>query len=175
MNTAKTTEIYTDHISLPIGEVHVSASDKGMTGLYFMSDTNNVEAIEGKIKRNIKNAKIIKNSAITAPYCKAIKELWAQKNPAPTQVNFDLHGTDFQKSIWQSLLTIQSGETLTYSQLAAKAGKPKAIRAAASAVAKNPISILIPCHRILPKSGGVGHYGGGSHIKKSLLEHEDAI
>ena len=175
MNTAKTTKIYTDQISLPIGQVHVSASDKGMTGLYFISETNNLEVIEAKIKHNIKNAKIIKDSAITAPYCTAIKDLWAQKNPVPTQVNFDLHGTDFQKSIWQSLLTIQSGETLTYSQLAAKADKPKAIRAGASALAKNPISILIPCHRILPKSGGVGNYAGGSNIKKSLLEHEDAI
>ena len=97
------------------------------------------------------------------------------KNNIPANVKLDLHGTDFQKSVWKVLLSIQSGKTLQYNEVAEKAGRPKAIRAAASAIANNPVSILVPCHRVLPKSGGVGNYAGGSDIKEKLLRYEQAI
>lgn len=79
------------------------------------------------------------------------------------------NGSPFQIKIWQALLAIPFGETCFYSDLAKAIKKPTAVRAAASAVARNPVAVLIPCHRVLPRSGGVGNYHWGSKQKSSLL------
>ncbi|XP_064556521.1 bifunctional transcriptional activator/DNA repair enzyme Ada [Drosophila montana] len=80
-------------------------------------------------------------------------------------------GTDLQLAVWGELVKMKAGSTCTYTELAVLAGRPKAVRAVASAVAKNEISILIPCHRIVSKSGAV-KYGWGADLKSVLLEHE---
>ena len=81
-------------------------------------------------------------------------------------------GTDFQKKVWQNLLKIPSGKTISYEQLAVKIGKPSAIRAAAKANGDNKISLLIPCHRVIGKNGDLTGYGGGLWRKKYLLDLE---
>ncbi len=81
-------------------------------------------------------------------------------------------GTPFQKRVWAELQRIAYGETLTYSQLAKRAGRPRAIRAAGASNGKNPISIVIPCHRVLGKNGSLTGYGGGLEKKRALLELE---
>ncbi|MDN2451698.1 methylated-DNA--[protein]-cysteine S-methyltransferase [Leuconostoc sp. UCMA20149] len=88
-----------------------------------------------------------------------------------TRVPIDFpSGTEFQKSVWRTLNQFKG--TLTYSQLAEKVGRPKAIRAVASAVGKNPLPIINACHRILPKSGGVGKFRYGTLVKTQLLTLE---
>lgn len=82
------------------------------------------------------------------------------------------HGTPFQKEVWKTLLTIPYGETISYATEAKLFGNPKAVRAVASANAKNPISILIPCHRVIATDGGLGGYSGGIKKKKFLLDLE---
>lgn len=86
-----------------------------------------------------------------------------------------ISGTAFQRKVWNALLQIPKGETRTYSEVATMAGNSKAIRATASAIASNPISILIPCHRAIPKSGGIGKYRWGSEMKAGLLGREKKI
>ncbi len=82
-------------------------------------------------------------------------------------------GTVLQRQVWQYLLTsVQYGTRLTYSQLAEKVGKPKAIRAVATAVAKNPLLFVLPCHRVVRKDGSVGEYRGGIALKQHLLNIE---
>lgn len=88
-------------------------------------------------------------------------------------VNLSPIGTLFQSIVWNELLNLPLGSTLSYSELARKAGHPTAVRAVASAVARNPIAIFIPCHRVLPKSGGIGNYRWGADKKKALLEWEN--
>ena len=91
--------------------------------------------------------------------------------------NFELpitfEGTDFQKRAWQGLLTIPYGETRSYSEQAALIGSPKAVRAVGSANGKNPIAIIVPCHRVISKSGNIGGYAGGVEVKKYLLRLEE--
>lgn len=87
-------------------------------------------------------------------------------------VTVALSGSPFLMECWQELARVPYGETITYSQLAERAGNPKAIRAAASACARNPVPILIPCHRIIAKSGGLGGFGWGLPVKKALLALE---
>jgi len=88
--------------------------------------------------------------------------------------DFDLLflGTDFQKRVWQLLLEIPYGETITYGELAQKAGTPKAARAIGVAVGDNPSSIIVPCHRVIGKDKSLTGYGGGFDVKKYLLAHE---
>jgi len=83
-------------------------------------------------------------------------------------------GTAFQEKVWQSLREIPRGETLDYSSLAARAGNSRAVRAAASSNARNPISIVIPCHRVIGKDGSLRGYAGGEYRKQWLLEFEGA-
>ncbi|MFA7382538.1 MAG: methylated-DNA--[protein]-cysteine S-methyltransferase [Desulfurivibrionaceae bacterium] len=83
-------------------------------------------------------------------------------------------GTPFQVMVWQALLRIPCGNTLSYGQLAAAIGRPTAVRAVAGAVARNPIAFLIPCHRVLPASGGLGGYRWGQARKGAMLAWERA-
>ncbi len=93
--------------------------------------------------------------------------------------NFDVklapQGTDFQLSVWEELQKIPFGRTISYLDLAKRLGDEKTIRAAAGANGKNPISILIPCHRVVGKDGSLTGYAGGLHRKKFLLELEKGI
>jgi methylated-DNA-[protein]-cysteine S-methyltransferase len=84
-------------------------------------------------------------------------------------------GTPFQKRVWAKLQEIPYGKTISYSELARRAGRPSAIRAAGAANGKNPISIVIPCHRVVGKSGSLTGYGGGLAKKRALLELEGAL
>ena len=83
-----------------------------------------------------------------------------------------LAGTQFRLDVWRALLTIERGRTTTYSALAAIAGHPTAVRAVATSVGRNPISVIVPCHRIVPAAGGIGNYHSGAEIKRRLLEWE---
>lgn len=81
-------------------------------------------------------------------------------------------GTEFQRSVWRELCNIPLGQTISYKELAERLGKPKGFRAVASACGKNPVAVLIPCHRVLSSSGGLGGYSLGLERKKALLARE---
>jgi methylated-DNA-[protein]-cysteine S-methyltransferase len=84
----------------------------------------------------------------------------------------DVEGTPFQMRVWKALRTIPAGETLSYRELARRAGSPGAVRAVGNANAKNPVGLVIPCHRVIHTDGTIGGYGGGIPRKQWLLEHE---
>mgnify|MGYP006284244237 CR=1 FL=1 len=87
----------------------------------------------------------------------------------------EMIGSGFQQSVWRLLLKLQPGETVTYGRLAERLGKAGSARAVGRAVANNPVSVLVPCHRVLPSGGGTGRYAGGAARKKALLETEGAL
>ena len=89
------------------------------------------------------------------------------------ELELDFAGTDFQKQVWQALLTIPFGETRSYSQIAQQIGNPKAVRAVGAANGRNPISIVAPCHRVVGASGGLTGFAGGLEAKQYLLTLED--
>lgn len=91
-------------------------------------------------------------------------------------VDLDLHGTDFQRRVWSGLLEIPYGETRSYGELAAQLGSPGAARAVGLANGRNPVAIIVPCHRVIATGGGLGGYGGGLDRKRLLLALErDAV
>ena len=83
-----------------------------------------------------------------------------------------INGTPLQKKVWKEILKIPYGKTISYSDLAKKIEKPKAVRAIASAVGKNPVGLLVPCHRVVTKSGNLGEYMWGKKIKRQILDIE---
>ncbi|HRN81110.1 methylated-DNA--[protein]-cysteine S-methyltransferase [Nitrosomonas europaea] len=110
-----------------------------------------------------------------APFAEAIAQLNAYF--AGELIQFDLPmkatGTPFQEAVWQSLSTIPYGETVSYKNIAERLHLPKAARAVGMANGQNPISIIIPCHRVIGANGKLTGYGGGIHRKQWLLAHED--
>lgn len=90
-------------------------------------------------------------------------------------VDLDLRGTDFQKKVWNELLTIPFGTSISYEALAIRIGNIKSIRAAGFTIGQNPIAIIVPCHRVIGKSGQLIGYGGGLDNKEWLLYHEGAL
>jgi methylated-DNA-[protein]-cysteine S-methyltransferase len=86
-----------------------------------------------------------------------------------------LHGTEFQKAVWQALQTIPYGETRSYKEIAAAIGRPKAVRAVGMANNRNPIVIIVPCHRVIGHDGSLTGYGGGIPLKQRLLELEQGV
>ncbi len=87
----------------------------------------------------------------------------------------DTGGTDFQRKVWRELRCIPCGKTISYAELARRIGKPAAVRAAGTANGANPVSIVIPCHRVIGTDGSLTGYGGGLHRKEWLLAHEKAL
>ncbi|WP_416757580.1 methylated-DNA--[protein]-cysteine S-methyltransferase [Roseateles sp. So40a] len=84
-------------------------------------------------------------------------------------------GTAFQQAVWRALLDIPAGRTVTYGELATRLGRPEAVRAVAAAVGRNPVSVLIPCHRVLGADGSLTGYAGGLHRKEALLTIEGGL
>jgi methylated-DNA-[protein]-cysteine S-methyltransferase len=130
------------------------------------ADTTHVVAIEfrDEIERNNPN-----------PLTKrCVKELLAffEGKLSKFSVPFSFHGTPFQKKVWYAIHAIPFGKTKTYGELAKKIGNPKAVRAVGTATGKNPLCILVPCHRVLPADGSIGNYASGPAKKAFLLTLE---
>lgn len=89
-------------------------------------------------------------------------------------VPLDLQGTELQATVWAALADIAYGATVTYGELARRCGRPRAARAVAAAVARNPVSVVLPCHRVIRADGAVGGFAGGVDTKRALLRHEAA-
>jgi len=142
----------------PIGTVGIAEENGAITRIFFSNNKKpaDFEAAETPLLR------------------KAAKQLREYFDGNRTVFDFPLspHGTDFQISVWKALQTIPIGETRSYQDIAAMVGNPKASRAVGMANNKNPIAIVIPCHRVIGKNGTLTGYAGGLSIKQYLLEME---
>jgi methylated-DNA-[protein]-cysteine S-methyltransferase len=103
-----------------------------------------------------------------------LKAFFAGDLAAIDRIPVESAGTPFQRKVWATLRKIPAGKTWTYTELAARAGRPEAVRAAGTANGANPISIVVPCHRVIGADGSLTGYGGGLHRKDWLLRHEGA-
>ncbi len=151
----------------PFGNCLLIATQRGLTHLYFPDDES-IEELIGHLSQKWKHAQFSENPIQTALYVDQIFYGKSASKPLPLL----LKGTPFQVKIWQALLEIPNGNTTAYSKLAAAIGKPAAHRAAATAVGDNPISYLIPCHRVLRKTLALGGYRWGLDRKTAMLATE---
>lgn len=123
------------------------------------------------IEKCRKGTLLQENNDIMLPYREAFEEYFQGKRHQ-FDLPLDIQGTNFQESVWRSLLNIPYGEVWTYSDIAEAIGNHKAVRAVASAIAQNPVMIVVPCHRVVRKNGMLSGYRGGNEMKKELLELE---
>ena len=151
------------------GTALVMASDRGLCGLAF-ADAGKERATLGDMRGRWPKAKFVEDSARTAPLTARIfdKKLWREDRP----LRVVLIGTDFEVRVWETLLRIPMGKASTYSDIAGSLGAPKAARAVGAAVGKNPISFVVPCHRVLGKSGELTGYHWGISRKRAMLGWE---
>jgi methylated-DNA-[protein]-cysteine S-methyltransferase len=143
-------------INSPLGITKIEGDEKGIATISVLSDGE----LSNLIPENLKNAVL------------QLQDYFQGKR---TNFTFKINpkGTDFQKKVWQELINIPFGKTISYLDLAKKLGDPKVIRAAASANGKNPLWIVVPCHRVIGTDGSLTGYAGGLWRKKWLLEHEN--
>jgi methylated-DNA-[protein]-cysteine S-methyltransferase len=146
-------------IKTPIGFTEIKGDENGITKIHVMDE-------------NVEISTIIPKDLI-----EAVTQLQDYFLGRRTKFTFklNLQGTEFQKKVWQELLHIPYGKTCSYLELSKKIGDVKAIRAVASANGKNPLWIVVPCHRVIGTDGSLTGYAGGLWRKKWLLEHENPI
>lgn len=150
----------------PFGLALVMGTDRGLCGLAFAAETGTEHAMEDMASRWPK-ATFVEDPMALKPLVDAA---FAQKG----ETALHLIGAPFQIKVWEALLQIPSGHVTTYSEIAGAIGRPKAVRAVGTAVGRNPVSWLIPCHRALRKSGALGGYHWGLPVKRALLAYESA-
>lgn len=150
----------------PIGELLVAQTGRGVCYLGFLVDQDRSVPV-AKMKAHMPMAQFTANDNAIADTAGKIMQIWCGK--ARERLKLDLYGTNLQLQVWQALLRIPAGETVTYKDIAERLGKPKASRAIGNAVGANPVSLLIPCHRVIRGTGIIDNYGWGSPRKKVLL------
>lgn len=145
-------------IPSPLGLVKINATHKGLTSIALVQEAQESHTIP----------------TLLVPAARQFKEYFAGQRQ---QFKLPLNpvGTTFQKQVWQALQAIPYGSTTSYLQLAKNLGNPKAIRAVAAANGKNPLWIVVPCHRVIGSNGALVGYAGGLHVKKWLLAHEAPV
>ena len=153
----------------PFGTALVMITPRGLAGLA-LADAGKERAALNDMRRRWPKARYVEDFAATAATARRIfdPKLWLPEQP----LRVVLIGTDFEVRVWEKLLTIPMGGLTTYSDLAAKAGSPKAARAVGAAVGKNPICFVVPCHRVVGKNGDITGYHWGITRKRAMLGWE---
>jgi O-6-methylguanine DNA methyltransferase len=172
METLHTTNMHSE-----IGPLFLAASRQGLVALEFDARLPGQQSIRPNLRhlREEKTDFAFEDSArVTLPYVSELEEYFAGKKREFT-FPLDLRGTDFQLACWRALLAIPYGETRTYADIARAVGKPNAFRAVGMANNRNPIAIVIPCHRVIASDGTLCGYGGGLEVKRKLLQLEGAL
>lgn len=156
----------------PFGMALVMTTPRGLAGLA-LADAGKERSALTDMRKRWPNATYVEDFAATAATARRIfdQQLWKPEQP----LRVVLIGTDFEVRVWEKLLTIPMGALTTYSDLAAKAGSPKAARAVGAAVGKNPICFVVPCHRVIGKSGDITGYHWGLTRKRAMLGWEAGV
>lgn len=156
----------------PFGMALVMITPRGLSGLA-LADAGKERAALRDMKSRWPRARYVEDFAATATTARRIFDtsLWREDQP----LRIVMIGTDFEVRVWEKLLTIPMGQVTTYSDLAAKAGSPKGARAVGAAVGKNPICFVVPCHRVIGKSGDITGYHWGLTRKRAILGWEAGI
>ena len=149
----------------PFGKAIVMGTDKGLCGMGFAAEMGEAAAMQD-LRRRWPKADFIEAPDALRP--------WVEGAFGGAGATLHLIGAPFQIKVWEALLSVPSGQVTTYSEIARVVGHPSAMRAVGTAVGRNPISWLIPCHRALAKSGGLGGYHWGLPVKRAMLAWEAA-
>jgi methylated-DNA-[protein]-cysteine S-methyltransferase len=150
-------------LETPLGPMTAAATGKGLAGLWFDGQAHHPGPLAAP-------------DLPAHPHLQAAaRALQAYFEGAATPLDglaLDMHGTPFQQAVWRALIALPRGSTSSYGRIASAAGSPAAVRAAGAAIGRNPVSVLVPCHRVLGRDGALTGYAGGLHRKTALLQAE---
>jgi AraC family transcriptional regulator of adaptative response/methylated-DNA-[protein]-cysteine methyltransferase len=157
----------------PFGEALVMATSRGLAGMAFADGPQDRPGVLADMTARWPRAAFREDEAATAPYAARIfrPDMWRADDP----LRVVFIGSDFEIRVWETLLKIPLGRATTYSDIAARLGRPKAARAVGAAVGRNPISFVVPCHRVLGKSGSLCGYHWGLTRKRAMLGWERGL
>lgn len=147
----------------PVGVLKLIASSVGLAAILWENDDPNRVRFKSSMKKQDHPILDETEAQLKAYFARKLDKFL---------IPLDLAGTEFQKKVWEALLTIPFGQTRSYGQIAGQIGHPKAVRAVGTANGKNPISIVIPCHRVIGANGKLAGFAGGLPIKEYLLDLE---
>lgn len=152
-------------IASPLGPLLLARTADGLAGVWFDKQEHHPQPIDAPEQDD------------DALLCRAAKQLRAYFDGDETafDVPLDLQGTPFQRAVWQELLHLERGTTCTYGDIARRLGTPTAGRAVGAAVGRNPVSVIVPCHRVVGSTGALTGYAGGLERKTALLHIESAL
>ena len=154
----------------PLGPMIIAATDKGLAGLWFEGQKHlPPQLVKPVVWPSEPGHPVLQKAAAQ------LTEYFAGE-----RTGFDLpldlaYGTPFQQSVWQALLAIPQGGTSSYGEVSQRIGKPAAVRAVGAAIGRNPLSVIVPCHRVVGAKGALTGYAGGLHRKTALLKLEGAL
>lgn len=149
----------------PLGRLTACATDRGLAGLWFDRQAHHPGVLDAPVNPR---------HPILAQLDLELDAYWRDGRSGFT-VPLDLRGTPFQRSVWAALRRIKPGHTSTYGAIAAQLGNRRASRAVGAAIARNPASIIVPCHRVLGSNGEITGYAGGLARKRALLQREGVL
>jgi methylated-DNA-[protein]-cysteine S-methyltransferase len=167
MNTIR----YIKHES-PIGPLRLAASERGLSALYMREHRHVQEELESTW--TLVSSSDTKQSSVLDATRRQLDEYFEGRRKR-FDLPLDAQGTDFQRMVWRGLCAIDFGVTISYGELAKRIGNAKAMRAVGLANGRNPISIIVPCHRVIGADGSMTGYGGGIDRKVFLLDHEAKV
>ena len=149
----------------PLGELLLARTADGLAGLWFDGQKDHPGPL---------TAPVVPGDALFVATIGHLEAYFAGTQTA-FELPLDLHGTPFQRAVWQALLGIAPGRTRSYGEIAQAVGAPSAVRAVGAAVGKNPVSVIVPCHRVIGRDGSLTGYAGGIARKRALLALETAL
>jgi O-6-methylguanine DNA methyltransferase len=161
----------------PVGPLFLAASERGLVALEFDARLPGQQTIRPNprdLRGESKGLQFEESASALLAYVREL-ELYFAGQRREFSFALDLRGTDFQKACWHALLKIPYGETRTYGDIARAVGRPQGFRAVGMANNRNPVAIVVPCHRVIASDGTLCGYGGGLDIKRKLLELEGAL
>ncbi len=151
-------------VNTPLGDMLLARTGKGLAGAWFVEGQKDTPESLNEVPYLPKDALLLEAASQLRQYFSNARHAF--------DLTLDLLGTPFQCSVWQMLLDIGAGQQRSYGDIARALGNPKGFRAVGMAVGRNPLSIIVPCHRVMGQQGHITGYSGGLQRKVSLLEHE---
>ncbi len=152
------------------GQMIIAQTDIGICWLGFMvEDSAKGDGLE-LLRGRFPDAELMRSDTVGKSLGEMVMNAW--RADMPSSITLDLRGTDFQKTVWQALLDIKRGCTSSYGEIAEAISRPKSHRAVGTAVGQNPVSLIVPCHRVVQKNGVIGNYLWGTDIKRKILKEE---
>lgn len=152
-------------LTSPLGEILLARTAAGLAGLWFEGQKDHPGHLDAPVQCN---------DPLLEQTARELDEYWRGRR-VDFQLPLDLRGTPFQRAVWQALLDVPAGHTLTYLGIAQRVGMQSAARAVGAAVGRNPVSVIVPCHRIIGSSGALTGYAGGIERKVALLRLEGVL